>query len=435
MTQPRVEAYVGLGANLGDASSTLAAAIHALAAMPDVRLHAVSRLYATAPVGVVGQPEFRNAVARLEVPRGPDDATGATALLLALKGIERAFGRRERERWGPREVDLDLLLFGDARLAIERPEAGRSRDPAKSDRLLEVPHRSAPERLFVLAPLADVAPDLRPAGWSETVEQARRRRELAEGPGAVRPIAAWDGQRWQSLDPEVAPDGSPVPVYLRLAGESDAELIHRAGIALGLADDCPILELGAGAGRVTSALVALGHPVTAVDQSAAMLAALRTRVPAAETVVADVERLDLGRQFPLVLLGSHLVNVKEELRAALLAACRRHVAPDGAVLLETYDPDFDWPAHVGAHTRAGGVTVTITTASVEGEHLEASVTYEVDGRSWEQPFVAELLDEDALRATLADSGLRFDGWIDRRQGWFAARPEDDGRPGESATWL
>ena len=67
------------------------------------------------------------------MPAGPDPATGASALLVALKDIERAFGRQERERWGPREVDLDLLLFGDATIEVERPAAGRSDDPAKAD--------------------------------------------------------------------------------------------------------------------------------------------------------------------------------------------------------------------------------------------------------------------------------------------------------------
>src|SRR5262245_39792447 len=102
-------AYVGLGANLGDAAGTIPAGIHALAALPDTRLHGVSRLFATRPVGVTDQPEFRNAVVELDVPSEPHPDAGAVALLVALKGIERASGRQDRERWGPRELDLDLL--------------------------------------------------------------------------------------------------------------------------------------------------------------------------------------------------------------------------------------------------------------------------------------------------------------------------------------
>jgi 2-amino-4-hydroxy-6-hydroxymethyldihydropteridine diphosphokinase len=195
----RVRAYIGLGANVGDAAATLAVAVHALATLPAAELVAVSRLYATEPVGVLDQPEFRNAVVTIDVPGGPDPATGASALLVALKAIERAFGRQQRERWGPREVDLDILLFGDARIDVERPPAGRSEDPAKAGLPLVVPHQGARNRLFVLAPLSDVAPDLVPPGWDEDVAAAARRRLEAEGPDAVRPIATWDGDGWRRI--------------------------------------------------------------------------------------------------------------------------------------------------------------------------------------------------------------------------------------------
>ena len=202
----RTRAYVGIGANLGDAAATTAASIHALGALPGARLRGVSRLYATRPVGVVDQPEFLNAVVALDVPSGPDAAAGATALLIALKGIERAFGRQVRGRWGPRELDLDLLVFGRARLAIDRPPAGRSvdadADPSKATRLLEVPHPEARTRLFVLAPLADLVPGLEPPGWGERVATARRRQAEREGPDAVRPVASWEPSsgRWR-FDP------------------------------------------------------------------------------------------------------------------------------------------------------------------------------------------------------------------------------------------
>jgi 2-amino-4-hydroxy-6-hydroxymethyldihydropteridine diphosphokinase len=161
-------------------------------------LRDVSRLYATAPVGVTDQPEFRNAVVALDVPGGPDPATGAAALLVALKGLERSFGRRDRERWGPRELDLDLLVFGRSKLSVDRPPEGRSVDAGKSERLLVVPHPEAQRRLFVLAPLADLAPGLRPPGWGETVESARRRQTSIEGPGSVRPVARWsDSEGWR----------------------------------------------------------------------------------------------------------------------------------------------------------------------------------------------------------------------------------------------
>ena len=146
--------------------------------------------------------------------------TGALALLIALKGLERAFGRRDGPRWGQRALDLDLLVFGRHAIHAERPPGARSRDRARADvpagtaaQWLIVPHASARERLFVLAPLADLAPGLRPPGWSETVSTARSRAQLREGSAAARPIAEWDRATgaWEPQDSAaVAPDGSPV---------------------------------------------------------------------------------------------------------------------------------------------------------------------------------------------------------------------------------
>lgn len=207
MSQRRVRAYVGLGANLGDAEATLVAAIAAIGDLPAVRLSGVSRLYATRPVGMVEQPEFRNAVIALDVPAGADAATGALRLLGQLKDLERAFGRRPGPRWGPREVDLDLLVFGRARLAIERSPNARSLDaevdPAKRAKLLEVPHPMAVSRLFVLAPLADLAPRLVPPGWGRSVDSVRREQLALEGPAAVHVLATWDAsaEGWRPLQP------------------------------------------------------------------------------------------------------------------------------------------------------------------------------------------------------------------------------------------
>jgi 2-amino-4-hydroxy-6-hydroxymethyldihydropteridine diphosphokinase len=201
----RVRAYIGLGANVGQAETTLAEAVTALAGLPGARLRGVSRLYVTAPWGDPDQPDFRNAVVALDVPAGPDPATGALDLLTRLKDLERDFGRRRRRRWGPRELDLDLLVFGRSRLSVERPPEARSVDadvdPARATRLLDVPHRDARQRLFVLAPLADLAPRLVPPGWGETVETARRRQAVAEGPDAARIAGTWDAAagRWRPV--------------------------------------------------------------------------------------------------------------------------------------------------------------------------------------------------------------------------------------------
>jgi 2-amino-4-hydroxy-6-hydroxymethyldihydropteridine diphosphokinase len=195
----KVRAYIGLGANVGDPAATLAATVHALSALPGARLRGVSRLYATEPVGVLDQPEFRNACVALDVPAGASPEAGASALLVALKSLEREFGRRQRERWGPREVDLDLLVFGRHRVNMERPEAGRSDDPAKARLPLVVPHVEARRRLFVLAPLSDLAPGLVPPGWGETVATAAARQRSIEGAAAARAIATWVGGGWRPI--------------------------------------------------------------------------------------------------------------------------------------------------------------------------------------------------------------------------------------------
>jgi 2-amino-4-hydroxy-6-hydroxymethyldihydropteridine diphosphokinase len=198
----RRRAYIGLGANVGNARETLEAAVRALGALPGARLRRVSRLYRTAPVGVSDQPDFLNAVVALDVPAGPDPATGATALLVALKDLERGLGRQQRGRWGPRELDLDLLLFGRAKLAVERPTEAiplsAAIDPGAAGRLLEVPHASMTDRLFVLSPMADVAPGLVPPGAHQTIESMRRRRQAVEGMDAAVAIANWDGHGWRT---------------------------------------------------------------------------------------------------------------------------------------------------------------------------------------------------------------------------------------------
>jgi 2-amino-4-hydroxy-6-hydroxymethyldihydropteridine diphosphokinase len=131
-------ACIGLGGNVGDAAATVRRAFDALADLPETRLLAVSRLYRTPAWGVETQPDFVNAAALLDTTLDP------RALLDALLGIERAFGRERRERWGPRTLDLDLLLYADA--VIDVPG-------------LHVPHPHLHERAFVLRPLADIAPD------------------------------------------------------------------------------------------------------------------------------------------------------------------------------------------------------------------------------------------------------------------------------------
>jgi 2-amino-4-hydroxy-6-hydroxymethyldihydropteridine diphosphokinase len=137
MREP-VTAYVGLGANLGDAQRAVSEAIGALARLPATRVMRRSSLYRTAPVDA-GGPDYVNAVAEI--------STGLTApeLLAQLQGLEQAAGRERPYPNAPRTLDLDLLLYGRARVESSR---------------LQVPHPRMNTRAFVLVPLAEIAPDL-----------------------------------------------------------------------------------------------------------------------------------------------------------------------------------------------------------------------------------------------------------------------------------
>lgn len=130
------EAWIGLGANLGDRASTLDAALERIDALADTGLDRVSRYYFTAPWGETDQPEFLNAVAVVTTRQSAAD------LLHALLKIESDLGRERRgKRWGPRVIDLDLLLHGEAR--IDEPD-------------LVVPHPRMADRAFVLVPALEL---------------------------------------------------------------------------------------------------------------------------------------------------------------------------------------------------------------------------------------------------------------------------------------
>lgn len=138
----QVAAYVALGSNLGDPVATVCAAMDALKGIHGACFRVASSLYRTAPVGLHHQPDFINAVALIEVDHA---VLPAPTFLDQLFAIEARFGRQRSVKNAPRTLDLDLLLFGDAVLALPG---------------LTLPHPRMTERAFVLAPLAEIAPDL-----------------------------------------------------------------------------------------------------------------------------------------------------------------------------------------------------------------------------------------------------------------------------------
>ena len=152
-----VKAYIGLGSNVGDRVYFLQHAIFRLGRTEGFRIRKISSLYETDPLYKEGQPPFLNEVLEAEVILSPE------ALLKMLKRLERELGRSVREVWGPREIDLDLLSYGD--LVVETSS-------------LSVPHPRLHERDFVLIPLAEIAPT-----WTHPKFKKSVKTLLAEGRG------------------------------------------------------------------------------------------------------------------------------------------------------------------------------------------------------------------------------------------------------------
>lgn len=213
----------------------------------------------------------------------------------------------------------------------------------------------------------------------------------------------------------ITPDGCAVDFYALLEAGDEPQIVHAA-----VAPGSSILELGCGAGRVTRPLVALGHRVTAVDESAEMLAL----VSGAETVQARIEELDLGRRFGAVLLASHLVNVPEEpVRRALLASCARHVAADGCVVIQQHAPAWFDTAGPVEQVRPDGMIFRLRDVSRPGADLvSATVEYEAGDRTWTQSFTAGRLTGEQLAASLSDVGLVFDRYLTDDESWLRAIP-------------
>ena len=131
--------YVGFGSNIGDRLAYIRSAIHALSETEGITLQKISSIYQTDPVGYETQAQFLNGVAAIQTDLPP------LCLLHTLKNIETEVGRQHRIRWGPREIDLDILIYGDLCLHTEQ---------------LVIPHPEMHLRRFVLIPLAEIAPDL-----------------------------------------------------------------------------------------------------------------------------------------------------------------------------------------------------------------------------------------------------------------------------------
>lgn len=149
-------AYIGFGSNIGDRLAFIRNALRRLSETEGISLQRVSSVYETDPVGFAAQAPFLNGAARLATDLSP------RLLLRTLKAVETAIGRKHRIRWGPREIDLDLLIYGDVCLQSEA---------------LTLPHPEMHRRGFVLVPLAEIAPHLVHPTLHTPIRELRNRLE------------------------------------------------------------------------------------------------------------------------------------------------------------------------------------------------------------------------------------------------------------------
>jgi len=211
----------------------------------------------------------------------------------------------------------------------------------------------------------------------------------------------------------IAPDGCAVDFYAMMQDSGEVAIVHEAS-----GPGAAILELGCGAGRITHPLIALGHPVVAVDESPEMLAHVRD----AETVCARIQELSLGRRFGVVLLASHLINADDQTRRLFLDACRRHVAGDGCVIIQQHSPEWFATVTDSEVTRDGVVFRLRDVTRPAPNLVSATVEYVAGDRRWTQAFTTTRLDEAELAAALAAAGLRLDRYLTEDRSWLRAFP-------------
>ncbi|RZS77563.1 methyltransferase family protein [Motilibacter rhizosphaerae] len=215
---------------------------------------------------------------------------------------------------------------------------------------------------------------------------------------------------WGSGRGAIAPDGCPVEFYARLPLMGEPEIVHAAVPA-----GASVLELGCGTGRLIRALAALEHPVHGVDESAEMLA-YAGDLPTTQAAIEDV---DLRRTFDVVLLASTLVNGPPPLRAAFLRACRRHVAPDGVVVLQQTAPGWFDSVTPGERVDVG-IRRVLRSVQRFDDRVEVVNDYHLDGETWTHAF--DRWRAPDLEGDLAAAGLRLDRRLTEDGVWVTAVP-------------
>ncbi len=210
-----------------------------------------------------------------------------------------------------------------------------------------------------------------------------------------------------------APDGSPIKLYRLLKPAGEPEIIQSV-----LRPGSSILELGCGVGRITQPLLEAGYDVVPVDNSPEML----KTVACDKKVQADIETLKLGKEFDAALLMSHFINVPDDaLRTEMLETCRRHLAPDGVVIVQRHDPLWLANAAVGFLGDRAGVPTYLDHVERRGKEIDMTIRWEAGDQTWTQSFATRNINGEELDRALQSAGLKFDRWLDLKETWFTAR--------------
>ncbi|MGW7518262.1 class I SAM-dependent methyltransferase [Streptomyces sp. NPDC054796] len=222
---------------------------------------------------------------------------------------------------------------------------------------------------------------------------------------------------------EITPDGCSVEMYARLPENGETDVIA-AAVPPG---STTLLELGAGAGRMTRPLLARGFHVTAVDESAAMLAKAAELAPdgsALRTVCGAIEDLRLDERFDVVTLTSFLVNTADPAqRAGILRTCARHVADDGCVIVQREQDGLHEDFVPGQEWHRGGMTIRSVSREPVGEGVaRIRFEYAFEDAEWSQTFYSYFLSRPDFEAALAAASLTLDAYLTDDGCWARAVP-------------
>jgi len=307
-------AYVGIGSNVGDSAGIVREAFDRLARLGANFVN--SDLYVTKPWGMTDQPDFINAAA------GFDTDLGAHELLAELKRIEAEFGRHRGERWGPRTLDLDLLLYGEA--VIDEPG-------------FAIPHTQLRERAFVLEPLAGIAADAKVPPDGRMVGQLRDALPREDRDGVRRLVHTATLKPPPRVDYD-APGGAGEQYdTLRPFSPFDTAVLEAVLEATGPLSGKRVLDIGCGTGRFTEKLAQAGANVVGLDPSATMLTAARSRAADAGGTMTFVEG-DANGSLPRgpfdAITAFYCVQYLDVI--ALARRARREMGEGGVLALATF---------------------------------------------------------------------------------------------------